>query len=107
MGYAISGSSMRAVDKHDELMDGEIFCEELPSPWPPKPSIEQLWLEYQEKAQALLDATDVVCLRCYKAGVPFPAEWLAHTNKLRTIVRASSGDPLAELPVRPEYPAGT
>lgn len=68
---------------------------------------EQLWAEYQAKAKVMLDATDVVCLRCYKAGVSYPTEWLDYTYKLRAIVRSVSGDPTADFPGRPEYPAGT
>lgn len=67
----------------------------------------QLWAEYQSKAQALLDKTDIVCLRCYKAGVVYPLEWQTYTSDLRAIVSAKSGDPTAVLPQTPDYPAGT
>jgi hypothetical protein len=67
----------------------------------------QLWLEYKAKAQALLDKTDLVCLRCYKAGVPFPSDWQKYTADLRIIVSANSGDPTSTLPLTPTYPVGT
>lgn len=71
------------------------------------PSDTQLWADYQAKAQALLYATDIVALRCWKAGVVYPPEWLDYTNKLRAIVRAPSGDSYADFPPRPSYPEGT
>jgi hypothetical protein len=73
----------------------------------PSPTAEQLWADYQAKAQALLDKTDIVCLRCYKAGVAYPADWQKYTADLRAIVSAKSGDPTAALPPSPAYPAGT
>ena len=71
------------------------------------PSGAQLWADYRAKAQAALDKTDLICLRCYKAGVAYPAEWLDYTNELRAIIRATSGDSTSGLPVAPNYPSGT
>ena len=71
------------------------------------PTADQLWSEYKAKAQLLLDATDLVALRCWKAGVPYPTEWLIYTNKLRDIVRSTSGNPCNTFPDIPAYPAGT
>lgn len=51
-----------------------------------------------------LITTDAVALRCFKAGIPFPAEWQAHTAKARDIVTGKSAP---EILVRPQYPAGT
>jgi len=39
MGYAINGSSMRAVDSADDCIAGEVFHEQLPTPWPPAPGL--------------------------------------------------------------------
>lgn len=72
------------------------------------PAAAQLWAEYQAKAQALLDKSDIVVLRCYEASVTVPAEWVTYRKDLRVIIAAESGDPTAALPTRPEkYPAGT
>ena len=35
----------------------------------------EAWSAYKAKAQDLLDKTDIVCLRCHKAGVAYPADW--------------------------------
>ena len=76
-------------------------------PGPPPPTTAQLWSAYKETAQAELDFGDKVCTRCTKAGVAYPAEWLARDEALRTIIRASSGDPTQPLPTRPAFPANT
>ena len=58
--------------------------------------------------RAALDAlqrTDVVASRCYKAGVAFPAAWLAYVAALRAIVANPAS--AAELPAAPLYPEGT
>lgn len=73
----------------------------------PGPTAAELWANHQDAAQAALDSSDRVAVRCMKAGVLYPAEWLAHDNALRAIVRAATGDPSIPLPTRPVYPAGT
>lgn len=67
-----------------------------PDPAPPQPSPASL-------AQAALDASDMTAIRCFKAGVPFPAEWFAYTQTLRNIVKSNNGS----LPARPAFPANT
>lgn len=40
MGYAINKQNgMRAVDQESDCLDGETYHDELPSPWPPAPSL--------------------------------------------------------------------
>jgi len=73
----------------------------------PGPTAAELWAAHQAQAQAALDASDMVALRCFKAGVAFPAEWLTYVNAMRAVVRAPTGDPTQPLPTRPAYPAGT
>lgn len=63
--------------------------------------------DLQEKAQAALDRTDAVALRCWKAGLAFPEEWQIYTNALRAIVRASDFDSGRSLPEQPVFPADT
>lgn len=68
---------------------------------------EDLWRQYQSLAVAELEFSDRVAVRCLKAGVAYPNEWLSRDNTLRDIVRSASGDHLQPLPTRPAYPAGT
>lgn len=56
-------------------------------------------------AQTELEHTDLVALRCFKAGIAFPAEWLAYTNDLRAIVNGTDTTSAA-LPAAPALPAG-
>lgn len=66
------------------------------------------WLDYQADAQAILDFNDGVATRCVKAGVAYPAEWLAQDVAARAIIRAMTGDPTKALPARPAtFPTGT
>lgn len=65
------------------------------------------WKAYQAQAQALLDETDMVSLRCFKAGVVFPTTWLSYVQALRAIMSAQTGDPTQTFPTKPTYPTGT
>jgi hypothetical protein len=59
-------------------------------------------------AQAALDKMDApggCAIRCFKAGVTFPADWLAYCVALRAIVNSTST--ATALPTQPAYPAGT
>lgn len=58
------------------------------------------------QAANALPETDMVCLRCYKAGVPFPASWQTYTTGLRNIANGTDTTSTA-LPTKPAYPAGT
>jgi hypothetical protein len=73
----------------------------------PAETTAQLWAARRAEARGLLKGTDLVALRCFKAGVAFPAAWLVYVKALRSIVQASSGDPTQAMPVAPAYPAGT
>lgn len=55
------------------------------------------------QARALLNASDMVAMRCMKAGLPFPVEWQNYVITLRAIMLSGSG----ELPNQPDYPSGT
>ncbi|MFH1157595.1 MAG: hypothetical protein V1721_01730 [Pseudomonadota bacterium] len=54
------------------------------------------------KNQALdaLTVTDLVALRCVKAGMPFPSDWWDYVTDLRAIVNGDDGP----LPKQPAYP---
>ena len=58
---------------------------------------------FRKDAQAALLANDLVATRCIKAGVPYPPEWLAYDQALRTFIGTGTGS----LPERPGYPEGT
>lgn len=58
------------------------------------------------QAKTALSATDSTALRCFVAGVEFPAEWKAYVVALRAIANGSATGVTA-LPVQPAYPAGT
>jgi hypothetical protein len=60
-------------------------------------------VDYKGQALAALDVSDTTALRCFKAGVPFPAEWQNYTTSLRAIVKSGTGP----LPARPAFPTGT
>lgn len=70
-----------------------------PPPAPPVPPVPTA----AQTAQAALGETDATALRCFKAGVAFPPEWIAYVAALRAIVRGGPGP----VPARPAYPAGT
>ena len=75
---------------------------------PPADTLAQLWAERQRNALALLQNNDVIAIRCVKAGVPYPTEWLSYDVALREIVHAETGDPKVPLPSAPiNKPAGT
>lgn len=65
------------------------------------------WAGRQQQARAALDGSDLVALRCFKAGVEFPTAWVDYCEALRAIVRTDDGDPTQSLPPRPQYPEGT
>jgi hypothetical protein len=57
------------------------------------------------RASAALYANDVIATRCYKAAIPYPAEWQAYDVVLRAIVKAN-GQGQEALPVAPARPIG-
>lgn len=62
--------------------------------------------DLQAQAMAALDKTDIVCLRCFKAGVAFPAAWQSYTQAIRAISNGTDTTSTT-LPTMPAYPAGT
>lgn len=56
------------------------------------------------EAKFKLGQTDLVALRCLKAGVSYPAEWRQYTETLRAIASGAQVD----IPPEPAtYPQGT
>lgn len=63
-----------------------------------------------QQAQALLNAMDApggCAIRCFKAGVAFPATWQAYCTALRAIVNGTASPMPTALPAQPAYPTGT
>lgn len=73
----------------------------------PGPTEAQRWAAYQALAQAELDFSDRVSIRCSKAGVAYPQDWRDRDAVLRGVMRAGSGDPDQPLPERPAFPSNT
>lgn len=67
---------------------------------PPAPPVDT-----RVPAKAALDKSDMTALRCFKAGVAFPAEWQTYVLALRAIVAGTST--VTVLPTQPAYPVGT
>lgn len=84
----------------------EITDAEADSIQHPAPTAAQIHADLVASAKSALDNTDMVCLRCYKAGVAFPSAWQDYTTALRAIVNGSDTTSTT-LPTRPSYPAGT
>lgn len=59
---------------------------------------------FKTAVQTAIDKTDLVALRCWKAGVEFPTEWREYTVTLRTLLASTV---VVELPVMPDYPVGS
>ena len=82
--------------------DGSTFL--APPPVAPTPPTAQQLLQYA--AQDRLTANDKVATRCLKAGVAYPANWLAFDVALRAIANGTDTTSTS-LPATPSYPAGT
>jgi hypothetical protein len=69
---------------------------------PTSPSATLLRVE----AQAELDFSDRVSIRCMKAvpAIPYPATWSTRDDALRAIVSGASS--ATTIPARPAYPSG-
>lgn len=81
--------------------DGASF---VPPPVPP-PTTEELWAAARTRRAPLLQATDIIAIRCFKAGVEWPEDWKAYTQKLRDITKQP--DPASlDWPTAPPIPDG-
>ena len=89
------GPNVEEYQPHIEDGDTLEYSDEIPE----MPVI----VDYKAEAQAALDKSDLVALRCFKNGVPFPAEWATYCAALRAIVVSGVGP----LPVQPAYPQGS
>lgn len=64
---------------------------------------EEFSNELRDQALQALNVSDMVAIRCIKAGVSFPLEWQEYVGDLRDVVNDIS----TTLPIKPEYPIGT
>lgn len=60
-------------------------------------------LELKQKAMVALNESDMVALRCFKAGVEFGEDWKEYVYNLRAVYNGFSG----YMPEKPEYPKGS
>lgn len=119
-GFALNRfGGVRAFDDGCPLTDGEIAFDHHPTPAEISvafPVLAQTWDALSGQAQALLDKTDQVALRCWKAGVAWPAEWQEAVVLLRAyLIAKDTSKPVPSLPMtegsdgKPviAYPAGS
>lgn len=92
-------------EKHVELMAAQaagkvISADETGAPVAvdaPPPNAD----DFKVQARIALEQSDLVGLRCFKAGVKFPKEWRDYEVSLRAVVRGERAD-LPQVPVKPE-----
>ncbi len=56
---------------------------------------------------AWLDGPGGPAIRCFKAGVPFPADWQAYNTELRPIANVTANPMPKAVPSVPAFAAGT
>lgn len=100
-GFAINGSSMRAVDSAEDLTEGESFYEELPDPWPPTPTIAQSRAMIRAKRNGYLNQLDRVILRHRRQKDLGVATTLTDEQYLTVLQIAQD---LAGIPEQPGFP---
>lgn len=92
-------------ERHAELMATQaagkvISADETGAPVAvdaPPPTADDLKVQ----ARIALEQSDLVGLRCFKAGVKFPKEWRDYEVGLRAVVRGERAD-LPEVPTKPK-----
>lgn len=84
------------------ISNGAAVAAVVPPP-PPPPTVS---LATQALAAlTTMDSPGGCAIRCFKAGVPFPADWQAYCGELRALVNGTSTATV--MPAQPDYPAGT
>jgi hypothetical protein len=102
MPYVIRSTGCQWVDQSEGyvLKAGESFSD---VPFLPQESAHDVLIG---QAKAALISTDMVSLRCFKAGVIFPTDWQTYVTALRAITNGLDTVSI-RLPTPPAYPAGT
>lgn len=65
------------------------------------------WDEIRAKRDSALGRSDLTAIRCFKAGIPFPAEWLAYVKALRDLPQSTDDPTKVVWPERPALPEGS
>lgn len=99
----IVGAGMAGYEQVVSPLNVEITANGTITFTPPSLDEAVTKVDYKVEAQAALDKSDLVALRCFKNGVPFPAEWATYCAALRAIVVSGVGP----LPTQPTYPQGS
>lgn len=101
------------------VVTGFVIDESNTQVWSTRPKTEEELAQEVDAALSVrrgdaltkLTDTDLVALRCVKAGVAFPQEWLDYVNALRAVRSSPTILDLPEPPKNPDgsvaYPAGT
>lgn len=62
--------------------------------------------EFKAEVQAALNASDLVALRAFKAGVAFGEDWTLYDSKLRALMSVTEWSDSLSIPLQPEsYPS--
>ncbi|MBI3441726.1 MAG: hypothetical protein HY052_08025 [Proteobacteria bacterium] len=96
---------IKTICTADSCQHLEMTAEEETILWADQEAMqaEQTQQQIKADAHAALKASDLVAVRCLKAGVSFPAEWQAYVVQLRAVAVGAAGP----LPDQPAFPAGT
>jgi len=88
----------------DKIIEGFFIDENFQQVWNVRDKTQaELDTELRMQAVSLLDKSDKVATRCFKAGIPFPDEWKTYVTRLRDVVSGASNI----IPDMPEYPEGS
>lgn len=98
----------------NKVVETEVPAGEMTEGFTVNDSFEQVWnikekteaelnAELVAKAHEMLEQSDNVAVRCFKAGITFPSEWEQYVVDLRRVVNGE----LSELPLMPEYTVGS
>lgn len=117
MGYAINAQNgMRAVASSEDILAGETYCDELPSPWPSAATVAEQWASYQAQAKAALEDTSTTVERIIEAvalgktslTATDVVAYMEYRAALRAILSEAQPDTIpTALPAKPPYPANT
>lgn len=110
--YSNDGASFRAVPSDYAAGAGEVLFENYAT----SDQLSAAFSGYaaplsgsqkvlQASAIAALAVSDLVAIRCFKAGVAWPAAWQTYVVALRAIVANPAS--ASSLPTLPSYPAGS
>ncbi|WP_331773820.1 hypothetical protein [Sulfurospirillum sp. 1612] len=68
-----------------------------------KIKIKELLL-FKKQVKEALNNSDLVAIRCLKANIPFPDDWVSYVMTLRALLKS---DTVQDIPAHPDYPIGS